>query len=403
MFPEIATTRESAERSGLIGFPPWPQISEDEVAAVARVLRSGKINYWTGDEGRNFEREFADFVGCRYAIAVSNGTVALEIALRALGIGPGDEVITSSRSFVASAACIATVGARAVFADVDSDSQNITVDSIRQVVTPRTKAVIVVHLAGWPCDMDSILDLTRQLHLHCIEDCAQAHGATYRGSHVGSLGDIGCFSFCHDKNMTTGGEGGMVTTNSKAVWEFVWSYKDDGKDYHKAHSPRSTAFRLIRDRFGSNARLTEVQSVLGRTQLRKLPEWVSARRAHATRIAERLSAVPALRVPMPPPHIGHAYYRLYAFVRPEMIRSEWNRDRIIDEINAAGVPCFAGSCSEVYLEEAVPPDWRPRSRLPVARELGETSLAFLVHPTLAEVHIERMCHVVEEVMRYASR
>lgn len=402
MNPRSATQDKPTIKSVDRDFPAWPHISEDEVEAVARVLRSGKINYWTGDEGRRFEREFANFVGSRYAVAVTNGTVALELALRGLGIGPGDEVITSSRTFIASASSIATVGARPVFADVDRDSQNLTAESIRDLVTPRTKAVIVVHLAGRPCDMDSILNLTSELHLHCVEDCAQAHGATYRGRHVGSFGDIGCFSFCHDKNITTGGEGGMVTTNSEALWQEVWSYKDDGKNYTKAHAPRSAGFQSIRDHFGTNARLTEVQSAVGRLQLRKLPAWLATRRAHAARMAEQLSAIPALRVPVPPPHIGHAYYRFYAFVRPERLRSDWNRDRILDEITNSGVPCSAGGCSELYLEEAVPPEWRPEHRLPIARELGETSMAFLVYPTLTEAHIDRTCHVVEQVMRRAS-
>lgn len=384
-------------------FRRWPQVSEEEVEAVTRVLRSGKINYWTGDEGRSFEREFADFVGCRYAVAVTSGTVALEFALRALGIGPGDEVITTSRSFIASASCIVAVGARPVFADVDPDAQNITVESIRKAVTPRTRAIIAVHLAGWPCDMNSILQLTRELGLYCVEDCAQAKGAIYRGRYVGTFGDVGCFSFCQDKHITTGGEGGMVVTNSEPLWDFIWSYKDDGKNYHKAHAPRSAGLPLIRDRFGTNARLTEMQSALGRVGLRRLPAQLAIRRAHAAKMTERLSVIAALRVPTPPSHIVHAYYRFSVFVRPELLGTEWSRNRIVEEINAAEVPCIAGGCSELYLEDAVPSEWRPDARLPVARELGETSLAFFVHPTLTEAHINRTCDVVEEVMQRASQ
>lgn len=384
-------------------FPAWPHISEDEIEAVSRVLRSGKINYWTGEEGRSFEREFADFVGSRYAIAVSNGTVALELALRALAIGYRDDVITSSRAFIASASCITAVGARPVFADVDRDSQTLTVESVRAAITPRTKAVIVVHLAGWPCEMDAILELTNSLGIHCVEDCAQAHGATYRGRPVGSFGDIGCFSFCHDKNLTTGGEGGMVTTNSESLSEFLWSFKDDGKNRQHAHAPRSTPFRFIRDRFGTNARLTEIQSAIGRSQLRKLPAWLSIRRAHAARLAGRLSVIPALRIPMPPSHIGHACYRFYAFVRPDALAPGWSRDRILQTIAAEGVPCSVGSCSEIYMEKAVPPKWRPESRLPISRELGDTSMAFLVHPTLTEAHIDRACKTIVDVMLRASR
>ena len=186
-------------------FSPWPYFAPDEIAAAVRVLESGNVNYWTGNEGRQFELEFAEFAGCRHAVAVANGTVALELALRTLGIGPGDEVVTSSRTFIASASCAVAVGARPVCADVDRDSGNITADTIRAVLTPATKAMVVVHLAGWPCEMDPILELAHERRLKVIEDCAQAHGATYKGRPAGSLGDIAAFSFCQDKIMTLPG------------------------------------------------------------------------------------------------------------------------------------------------------------------------------------------------------
>ncbi len=197
-------------------FPTWPHFDPDEIATAARVLQSGKVNYWTGEEGRRFEDEFAAQAGCKYGIAVANGTVALELALHALGIGPGDEVIVPSRTFIASASSVVMRGAKPVLADVDPNSQNLTVATIRPLLTTRTRAVIAVHLAGWPCDMDLIAELAHGHGLKVIEDCAQCHGATYKGRPVGSLGDVGAFSFCQDKIMTTGGEGGMVTTNEKA-------------------------------------------------------------------------------------------------------------------------------------------------------------------------------------------
>jgi len=210
-------------------FAPWPYFAPDEIEAAAAVLRSGNVNYWTGEEGRLFEREFAEFTGCKHAIAVANGSVALEATLRALGIGPGDEVITTSRTFIASASCAVAVGAQPVMADVDRDSQNITADSIRKVLSSRTKAIVPVHLAAWPCEMDPILKLAAEHGLKVVEDCAQAHGATYKGRPVGSMGDVAAFSFCQDKIMTTAGEGGMVTTNSDDLWEKMWAYKDHGK------------------------------------------------------------------------------------------------------------------------------------------------------------------------------
>jgi dTDP-4-amino-4,6-dideoxygalactose transaminase len=384
-------------------FPSWPRFSEDEIAAAAAVLRSGKVNYWTGHEGRQFEAEYAAFTNCRHAVAVANGTVALELALRALGIGPGDEVITSSRTFIASASAVVAVGARPVFADVDPDSQNITASTIRAFLSPATRAIIPVHLAGWPCEMDEILDLATGFDLRIVEDCAQAHGATYKGRPVGSFGDVAAFSFCQDKNLTTAGEGGMVTTNSEELWRRMWSYKDHGKTYDKIDNhTASSGPRWLHDSFGSNFRLSEVQSAVGRLALRKLPEWIFIRRKHAAMLSERLSQVPGLRIPQPPEYVGHAYYKFYAFVQPEKLASGWSRDRIIESVVNQGVPCSAGSCSELYLESAFPAEWRPATRLPVAKELGETSLMFLVHPTLTDECIKRTAEVVEHVMSRAT-
>jgi dTDP-4-amino-4,6-dideoxygalactose transaminase len=378
---------------------PWPFFADDEIEAAVQVLRAGRVNYWTGDEGRLFETEFAAFVGCKYAIALASGTVALECALKALGVGPGDEVVTPSRTFISSAACAVMLGARPVSADVDRDSQNITPESILRVLTPRTKAIVAVHLAGWPCEMDEILAVAHERGIKVVEDCAQAQGATYKGRPVGSLGDVAAFSFCQDKIMTTAGEGGMVTTNLAELWNSMWSFKDYGKSYdavyHREHAP---GFRWLHESFGTNSRLTEVQSAVGRVQLRKLPQWLSVRRKYAQILTNQFATLPGLRVTVPPKHIEHAYYKYYAFVRPEALRPEWTRDRIIEAINAEGIPCFSGSCSEIYLERAFLPEWRPRERLAVARELGETSLMFLVHPTLTEEHIHDTCATVEKVM-----
>ncbi len=384
-------------------YTPWPRFEHDEIEAAVRVLQSGKVNYWTGDEGREFEQEFAQFAGCSYAVAVANGSVALELALYALGIGEGDEVIVTPRTFVASASSVVLRGARPVFADVDPDSGNITADSIRDVLTPRTRAIIAVHLGGWPCEMDEICAVAREHGLKVIEDCAQAHGATYKGRPVGSLGDVSAWSFCQDKIMTTGGEGGMLTTSDPEIWEKAWSYKDHGKSYEavyrRQHPP---GYRWLHESFGTNWRMTEMQSAIGRVVLKKVPEWVRIRRRNANLLAERLQKVDGLRVPLPPAHIGHAYYRFYAYVRPEALKPGWNRDRIMVEINRMGIPCTVGSCSEVYLEKCFEQaGLQPPARLPVAAQLGETSLAFLVHPTLDEEHMQDTAEVVANVMRKA--
>ncbi len=384
-------------------FSPWPYFAADEIAAVASVLSSGKVNYWTGQEGRCFEEEFARFVGAKHAICLANGTVALELALYALGIGAGDEVITTSRTFIASASCVVARGARPVFVDVDENSQNITADTIRKAITPRSKAIIAVHLAGWPCDMDPILQLAEEHGLSVVEDCAQAHGATYKGKQVGSIGHMAAFSFCQDKILTTGGEGGMVTTNDEDLWNRAWSYKDHGKSYDAVFRRQHPAgFRWLHESFGTNWRLTEMQSALGRVILKKLPEWVSIRREHAAQLTECFRSLPALRVTEAPAGIGHSYYKYYTFVQRDRLRRGWNRDRVMAEINAAGVPCFSGSCSEIYLEQAFPPQMRPLNPLPMARELGETSLMFLVHPTLLETHIEMTCETVRRVLERAT-
>jgi hypothetical protein len=405
--PEDAGIADDVEMSppGDAGmFPAWPHFDQDEIDAAARVLSSGKVNYWTGNEGREFEKEYAEHTGTRHAVALANGSLALELALKTLGIGPGDEVVTTPRTFIASASSAIAVGARPVFADVDRTSQNITADTIRAVLTPATRAIIPVHLAGWPCEMDDIMSLAREHDLKVIEDCAQAHGAAYRGRPVGSIGDIGAFSFCQDKILTTAGEGGMITLNSDEQFERAWAYKDHGKSYdaayRRSHAP---GFRWLHESFGTNWRLTEIQSAIGRIQLQKLPRWVSIRRNHAAILSESFAQLPGLRVTKPPEHIFHSYYKYYAFVRLEAVREGWDRDRIAAEIVARGVPCFSGSCSEVYLEKAFPSEMRPAERLPVARELGETSLMFLVHPTLTPEHIALTCKAVTQVMEKATR
>ena len=384
-------------------FAPWPYFEPDVVEAAAAVLRSGKVNYCTGNEGRQFEEEFAAFVRCKHAVAVANGTVALELALYALGISPGAEVIVPSRTFIASASCAVMRGAKPVIVDVDLTSQNLTVETIRPFLSPRTKAIVAVHLAGWPCDMGPILELAREGGIKVIEDCAQAHGATYKGRPVGSLGDVAAFSFCQDKIMTTGGEGGMLTTNDDALWKRAWSFKDHGKSYdavyHQFHPP---GFRWLHQSFGTNWRLTEMQSAIGRVVLENLPLWVEKRRKLANILTEGFSAMRPLRVTVPPPEIGHSYCKYYVFLRPERLRNGWNRDEVMAAINAEGIPCFSGSCSEIYLEEAFPEELRPPQPHSTARELGETSLMFLVHPTLSETDMLDTLRAVAKVLEMAS-
>ncbi|MCA3237637.1 MAG: DegT/DnrJ/EryC1/StrS family aminotransferase [Curvibacter sp.] len=385
-------------------FSPWPSYTEEEALAVQQVLLSNKVNYWTGTECREFEREFATWCGTRYAIALSNGTLALDLALKGLGIGPGDEVVVTPRTFIASVSCVVSAGATPVFADIDPDSGNLSAQTIAKVLTPRTKAVICVHLAGWPCDMDPIMALAAQHGFKVIEDCAQAHGASYKGRSVGSIGHVGAWSFCQDKIMTTGGEGGMVTVNDEQLWRDMWAYKDHGKSYaavyERQHPP---GFRWLHESFGTNWRMMEMQAAIGRIQLRRMAGWTIQRTAHAQAILNACRDQAAVRVPEPPAGSVHAYYKCYVYVQPQHLAAGWSRDRIVETINARGVPAYQGTCSEVYRERAFDgTPWRPVERLPVAHALGENSLMFLVHPTLTPAEIQKTCEVVRSVLAEAG-
>ncbi|MCO4798326.1 MAG: DegT/DnrJ/EryC1/StrS aminotransferase family protein [Colwelliaceae bacterium] len=380
-------------------FTPWPNFSDEEVNAVSSVLRSGKVNYWTGQEGRQFETEFAAYTDCKYAVAVANGTLALDLALQSLNIGVGDEVIVTSRTFIASISCVVNAGATPVFADIDLNTQNITAESINSVLTDKTKAVICVHLAGWPCEMDDIMELANQNSLFVIEDCAQAHGAKYKGRSVGSIGHIGAWSFCQDKIMTTGGEGGMLTTNDEKLWRKAWAFKDHGKSYaavyEKEHPP---GYRWLHESFGTNWRLTEMQSAIGRIQTALMPKWHNTRVSYANKILSTSKKFNFVDAPEIPSYIEHAFYKCYIFIKPERLPSNWTRDKIIESFNEKNIPCYSGSCSEVYLEKAFDgKSYKPSQPLKNAKQLGVTSLMFLVHPTLTESEIEQTCLSINEV------
>jgi dTDP-4-amino-4,6-dideoxygalactose transaminase len=406
-------------------YSPWPSFTPEEADAVHQVVMSNKVNYWTGSESRLFEKEFAAWCGVSHAVALSNGTLALDVALKALGVGLGDEVIVTPRTFIASVSCVVNAGATPVFADVEIDSGNISARTISSLITPKTKAVICVHLAGWPCDMDPIMSLAKKNGFFVIEDCAQAHGARYKGRSVGSIGHVGAWSFCQDKIMTTGGEGGMVTTNDEALWRSMWSFKDHGKSYaavyEKQHPP---GFRWLHESFGTNWRMIEMQAVIGRIQLRRMNEWTKLRTHNANVLHAALKPFSEADGLIRLPNFGcstncidestdaqicgmactHAHYKCYAYVRPQNLAHGWSRDRIIEAINQRGIPCYQGSCSEVYLEKAFDgTGWRPSIRLNNAKELGDTSLMFLVHPTLTNQEMQDSARVIGEVLTEASQ
>ena len=383
----------------------WPQYDAEQIDVATRVLASGKVNTWTGRHNAAFEQEFAQWCGTAHAIAMGNGSIALSAAYLAIGLGPGDELITTPRTFIATASSAVLLGAKPVFADVDPESGAISAATIAPLITPRTKALVVVHLGGWPADMPAILELAHAHGIAVIEDCAQAHGARIHGQSVGSFGDVAAWSFCQDKILTTAGEGGMVTTHRGDLWDAMWAFKDHGKTHEavfgREHLP---GFRWLHDRFGSNFRLTELQSAIGRIQLQRLPEWTAARTRNALLLAEALADCPAVRVPLPPAGITHAWYKFYAYVKPDALAEGWSRDRILSEIAALGYPALSGSCSEIYLEKCFQEaGLAPAERLPVARELGETSLMFLVHPTITPEQMAGYAGVVRSVVLRACR
>ena len=391
-------------------FSPWPSFTNEEIESVKNVLSSNKVNYWTGDECRKFEKEFAAWSDSEYAVSLANGTLALDIAFKALDIGSDDEVIVTSRSYIASVTSIINANATPVFVDVDPISQNISPKNINSAITDKTKGIVCVHLAGWPCEMDEIMAIAHANDLFVVEDCAQAHGAKYRGVSVGSIGDIGCWSFCQDKIMSTGGEGGMVTTNNKSLWLKMWEYKDHGKSYEAVYQrEHPEGFRWLHETFGTNWRMTEMQGAIGRIQLNRMPEWTQLRNRNATILNKAFNQFTGetgiLRIPQMENERNciHAYYKYYVFVNKDALKDEWDRDRIISEINLKGVPCIHGSCSEIYLEKAFDgTNFRPEKRLPVARELGETSIVFLVHPTLSEEEMLQMAEEAISVFKIAT-
>jgi len=387
-------------------FPTWPFFEQDEITAVCKVLASGKVNYWTGNQGRDFEIAFAKFMGVQYGIALANGTLSLELALRAIGIKKGDEIIIPCRTFIATAGSIVAVGGIPVVADVDYRSQNITANTIATVLTAKTKAIIVVHLAGWPCDMDPIMDLAMKHNLVVIEDCAQAHGAQYKDRFVGTIGHAGVFSFCQDKIMTTGGEGGLLITNDAQIWQRAWMYKEHGKDCTELFMQENeVGFKWLHNTFGSNFRMTEMQAAIGLLQLKKLSQWLSLRQRNARRLHVRMQAIQGIESFIPPKNFKHAYYKFYATIIPEYLKANWNRDKILYALQTMGIPCNVGSCPEINRELAFKKfnNNQLLLKLPIAQKLGKTSLMFQVHPILQEQHMDMVADSIASVLQDAVK
>ncbi len=385
-------------------YTPWPSFDQEMITAVTKTLKTGAVNQWTGKHVYAFEEEYAKALGVKHAIAMTNGSVTMDVALRVLGVVPGDEVIVTCRSFVVSASCVGLTGAVPVFADVDPITGNITAETIAKVITKKTKGVIVVHLGGWPCDMDEIVKLCRSKKIFLFEDCAQAHGATYKGKPIGSFGDFSSFSFCQDKIFTTGGEGGLLATNKTKLWKKAWSLKDHGRDLDIVRSRKTgTGFVWMVNSFGTNYRMTEMQAAIGRIFLKRLDAMIAMRRQHASMLDDAFEKIDGLVVTRPPADIEPAYYKYYIQVDSKQLKKGLSRDIILQKLSKAGIPCGIGACPELYKEKAFKKQRKqlglaPQKRLVNARRLGERSMMFQVHPTLSRQWIKYVIDVMQNIV-----
>lgn len=384
--------------------PSWPFYEPDEIQAATDVLKSGRVNAWTGNDCSEFESAFAKQFDCRHGLTLANGSLALEAALIGIGIGPGDDVLVTPRSFMASVSCVVLRGARPIFADVDRDSQNVSVETLEAARTPSTRAAVVVHLAGWPCDMPAIMKWAEKHSIKIIEDGSQAHGASIDGQSVGSFGHAAAFSFCQDKIMSTGGDGGMMITSDESIWKRAWSAREHGKSIDAVHrDDHPPGFRWLIESFGSNWRMTGPQAAIGLKQLKKLDDWCSRRQRNVDILKRCLDKVPCIRFPWPESSLHHACYRGYCFIETDRLAKNWTRDRIMQAINESGWPCQVGSCPEIYREQAiVDAGMAPSHPLPIAQELGETGLCFLVHHTIDESQMNDYANAIERIVTEAS-
>jgi dTDP-4-amino-4,6-dideoxygalactose transaminase len=373
----------------------YPYFDQNSIKKVVNVLKSGRVNYWTGKECGIFEKQFSNYHRLLYSVAVSNGSVALELALRALNLKKNSEVIVSPRSFVISASCVLNQGLKPIFADVN-DNGNLSIENIIKTYRKTVKAIILVHLNGLSCDLDPIVKFAKEKNIFLIEDCSQAHGATYKGRPVGSFGDVAIWSFCQDKIISTGGEGGMISTNNKKIWEKCWSYKDHGKNYKSAfYKKKKIGFRWHIDQLGSNYRLTEMQAVLGRYQLKNLDKQIKKRNQIANLYINGFKNYWTKFNLLKKPNFAcascplknkinkkcnlclHAFYRLNLFIN---LKKKMQL-KIIKDLNKNKISCSVGSCPEIYREKIFKKlKFYPKKRLSNAKLLGKTSVVFSINP-----------------------
>ena len=386
--------------------------SKKQIFDVVRLLNNNKTNYWTGNHGRLFETEFSKYHVLKYSICVSNGSVALEIALKALDLKKNSAIIVTPRSFIISASCVLNVGLKPIFADVDLNG-NINIEGIRKTYKTGVKAIIVVHLNGLSCDLDPIVQFAKEKKLYLIEDCSQAHGAIYKGKKVGTFGDIATWSFCQDKIISTGGEGGMISTNNKKLWKKCWSYKDHGKNYNSVfYKKHKTGFKWLHDNLGSNYRMTEMQAAIGRTQLKNLDNQLKIRNAIANLYLNDLKDYYQKYHLLQKPDFKcqtcpfkqnekkcnkclHAFYRLNLFTNKNKIK----QIKLIEQFNKNKINCSVGSCPEIYREKIFKKlKLYLKQRLPNAKLLGESSIMFPIDPGRSKVKVKTEINSIKKIL-----
>ena len=363
----------------------YPYYPPQLIYKVNKILKSGKVNYWTGNQGKIFEKEFSKYIGNKYSVAVTNGSVALEIALKALNLNKNDQVIVTPRSFIISASCVINCGLKPVFADVDHNG-NLSMEGIKKVYSNKIKAIIVVHLNGMPCELDSIIKFSKKFKIKIIEDCSQAHGAKYNKRSVGSFGDISTWSFCQDKIITTGGEGGMISTNDKKLWEKCWSHKDHGKDYYSVfYKKHKLGFKWLHENYGTNHRMTEFQAAIGRYQLKYLDSQIKKRNQIAKKVIKSLSLFWDKYNLIEKPNFDlnlniHAFYRLNFFIN---IKRK-DKLKLLKSLQSKNVNCNEGPCPEIYKEKVFKKlNVYPNTKLINAIKLGRKSFVYHINPFIS--------------------
>jgi dTDP-4-amino-4,6-dideoxygalactose transaminase len=376
--------------------------NKHQIKLVANILKKNKTNYWTGTECTKFEKTFSKYIGNKFSISVANGSVALEISIKALNLKNSDQIIVTPRSFIISASCVVNLGLKPIFADID-DNGNLTIEGIKKAYNKNVKAIILVHLNGLSCDMDPILKFAKNNKLFLIEDCSQAHGATYKKKKVGSFGDIATWSFCQDKIISTGGEGGMISTNNKKLWSKMWSLKDHGKNFKTVfHKKRYKAgFKWLHDNLGSNYRMTEMQAAIGRDQLKSLDKKIKKRNnivnLYLYELRDYYQKYSILKKPdfkcqtcplkqqlKKCTKCIHAFYRLNLFFNKNI-----KQIKILQKLNSNKINCGVGSCPEIYREKVFQKlKYFPKNRLKNAKLLGQTSLMFPINPHKSHILIK---------------